>query len=116
MKERNSKKAMLTPTGKKLLSSTTVVVASMSRMLFAAADDLGITDYLDSIRTILMAIGAGLLVLSLGTWAVKAIVKKNVAPEDWKAIGVMAMGGVVLIIAPSLVDAIFGSSLGETGA
>ena len=63
-----------------------------------------------------MAIGAGLLVLSLGTWAVKAIIKKNIAPEDWKAIGVMAMGGVVLIIAPTLVETIFGSSLGDAGA
>lgn len=106
---------ILSSSGKKYLMTIATFTASMSRVLFAAADDLGITDYLDSVRSILMAIGAGLLVLSLGTWAVKAIIKKNVDTQEWKAIGVMAMGGVVLIIAPSLVDAIFGSSLGETG-
>lgn len=115
MKKKDGK-VILSPSQKRFLTMTTTVAVSMSRMLFASADDLGITAYLDSIRTILMAIGAGLLVLSLGTWAVKAIIKKNIAPEDWKAIGVMAMGGVVLIIAPSLVEAIFGSSLGDTGA
>ena len=116
MKKENRAVNSLSPTSKRFLAMTAAVAISMSRMVFAAADDLGITGYLNSIRSILMAIGAGLLVLSLGTWAVKAIIKKNVTPEDWKAIGVMAMGGVVLIIAPSLVDAIFGSSLGETGA
>ena len=105
----------LSPKSKKFLAMTTTATASMTRMLFAS-DNLGITSYLDSIRSILMAIGAGLLVLSLGTWAVKAIIKKNVTPEDWKAIGVMAMGGVVLIIAPTLVETIFGSKLGSTGA
>ena len=106
----------LSPRSRKFLAMTAMAATSMSRMVFAAADDLGITGYLDSIRAILMAIGAGLLVLSLGTWAVKAIIKKNIAPEDWKAIGVMAMGGVVLIIAPTLVETIFGSSLGDAGA
>ena len=101
--------------GKKFLALTAAAAASTGRMLFAA-NDLGITSYLNTIRSLLMAIGAGLLVLSLGTWAVKAIIKKNVSPEDWKAIGVMAMGGVALIIAPSLVDAVFGTSLGDTGA
>ncbi len=106
---------ILTSSCRKYLMTIAVFASSMSRLLFAAADDLGIIDYLDSVRSILLAIGAGLLVLSLGTWAVKAILKKNVDTQEWKAIGVMAMGGVVLIIAPSLVDAIFGSSLGETG-
>lgn len=114
---KNPKKAVntLSPRSRKFLAVTTMAATSMTRMLFAS-DNLGITSYLDSIRSILMAIGAGLLVLSLGTWAVKAIIKKNVTPEDWKAIGVMAMGGVVLIIAPTLVETIFGSKLGSTGA
>ena len=114
--KKNEGKATFSPTQRKFIALAAACGSSMSRMLFAAADDLGITGYLSTIRSILMAIGAGLLVLSLGTWAVKAIIKKNVDQQDWKAIGVMAMGGVVLIIAPSLVTAIFGSSLGETGA
>ena len=116
MKKENRAVNSLAPASRRFLAMTATVAASMSRMLFAAGDDLGITAYLDTIRSILMAIGAGLLVLSLGTWAVKAIIKKNIAPEDWKAIGVMAMGGVVLIIAPTLVETIFGSSLGDAGA
>ena len=84
MKKENRAVNSLSPTSRKFLAMTAMVATSMSRMVFAAADDLGITGYLDSIRAILMAIGAGLLVLSLGTWAVKAIIKKNVAPEDWK--------------------------------
>ena len=114
--EKKVKTVILSPSKRRFLAAMATVAASMSRTLFAAADDLGITAYLDTVRSILMAIGAGLLVLSLGTWAVKAIIKKNIAPEDWKAIGVMAMGGVVLIIAPSLVEAVFGSSLGDAGA
>lgn len=118
MKEKRTENGafLLTPGKRKFIAMTASAVGSASRALFASGDDLGITGYLDSVRTILMAIGAGLLVLSLGTWAVKAIIKKNVDSQDWKAIGVMAMGGVVLIIAPSLVDAIFGTSLGDTGA
>ncbi len=114
--KKKDRAVILSPSQRRFLATAATVTASMSKMLFAAADDLGITAYLDTIRSILMAIGAGLLVLSLGTWAVKAIIKKNIAPEDWKAIGVMAMGGVVLIIAPTLVETIFGSSLGDAGA
>ena len=86
MKKENRAVNSLAPASRRFLAMTATVAASMSRMLFAAGDDLGITAYLDTIRSILMAIGAGLLVLSLGTWAVKAIIKKNIAPEDWKAI------------------------------
>ena len=116
MKKENRAVNSLSPTSKRFLAMTASVATSMSKMVFAAADDLGITGYLNAMRSVVIAIGAGVLVLSLGRLAVKAIIKKNVTPEDWKAIGVMAMGGVVLIIAPSLVDAIFGSSLGDTGA
>ena len=114
--KKKDRAVILSPSQRRLLAAAATVTASMSKMLFAAGDDRGITAYLDTIRSILMAIGAGLLVLSLGTWAVKAIIKKNIAPEDWRAIGVMAMGGVVLIIAPTLVETIFGSSLGDAGA
>ena len=86
MKKENRAVNSLSPTSRRFLAMTATVTASMSKMLFAAGDDLGITAYLDTIRSILMAIG------------------------------VMAMGGVVLIIAPTLVETIFGSSLGDTGA
>lgn len=83
-----------------------------SVMLFAA-DDFGFNEYLGQIKSFLIAIGGALLLISVSIWAIKAIIVKNVSPNDWKAIAFVGIGGVLLIVAPTVVTSLF-SGLGGT--
>ena len=51
MKKENRAVNSLSPTSRRFLTMTAAVATSMSKMLFAAGDDLGITAYLDTIRS-----------------------------------------------------------------
>lgn len=75
--------------------------------VFAASEDFGFNEYFAKIRTFLVAIGGVLLVVSICLWAIKAIVKRDIEPKDWKAIGIMFIGGILLILAPTIIGSIF---------
>lgn len=90
--------------GMKRVVSFVLICLMAVNMVFAAGDDLGIGEYLGKIRSFFLAIGGGLLVISLGIWAIKTFITRDISPKDWKAIGVMAVGGVVLILAPTIIS------------
>lgn len=94
---------------KRIVTSIFVSLLSMTA-LFADAS-LGFNNYFKQIIGFLQAIGGVLLIASVGIWALKAIVQRNIKPEDWKAIAFTAVGGIVLIIAPTIVGSVF-SDLG----
>lgn len=88
-----------------------LIMIALATSLFAAGDDFGFNEYIGKVKTFLTAIGGGLLLVSLGTWAIKAIITKNISPEDKKAIIVMAVGGILLIVGSTIVSTVF-SGLG----
>ena len=90
------------------LCITVMMMLLITAPLFAA-DDYGFNEYMGKVKTFLMAIGGALLLVSLSIWAIKAVWTKNITPEDKKAITVMAMGGIILVIGPTIVSSVFGS-------
>ena len=101
----------MTTNRKKLIASNAMMLISLSSLF--AADDFGFYEYLGKIKSFLMAIGGGLLVISLALWAIKGLIKRNLQPEDWKSIGIMGLCGVLLIIGPQIITSVF-SGLGGT--
>lgn len=101
----------MTANRKKLIVSSAMMLISLSSLF--AADDFGFNEYLGKIKSFLMAIGGGLLVISLALWAIKGLIKRNLQPEDWKSIGIMGLCGVLLIIGPQIITSVF-SGLGGT--
>lgn len=94
------------------------IVMSAALMLLSsaqlfAADDFGFNEYFGKVKAFLMAIGGALLIVSLGTWAIKAITSKDIRPEDKKGLIIMGVGGILLIVGPTIVSTVF-SSLGGT--
>lgn len=100
---------MIKKNGKRFTAFVFIAMMAMTA-LFASAggDDFGFNEYLQKIPTFFTAIGGICLVISLGTWAIKAIVTKNITPEDKKAIIVMAVGGILLLVAGNVVSGLFG--------
>ncbi len=96
---------------KRIVSITSMLVL-VSTALFAA-DDYGFNEYMGKVKSFLMAIGGALLLVSLCMWAIKAVWTKNITPEDKKSITIMAIGGIILIIGPTIVSSVF-STLGGT--
>lgn len=98
---------MIRKEGKRLTVFLFVMMTAMAA-LFAAGDDFGFNEYLQKIPPFFNAIGGICLVISIGTWAIKAIVSKNITPEDKKAMIVMAVGGILLLVAGNVVSGLFG--------
>lgn len=103
---------MKTKRNSRMVALTSAMIVLSSTPLFAA-DDFGFNEYFGKVKSFLIAIGGALLVISLGWWAIKAIVSKNITPEDKKGIIIMALGGILLIVGPTIVSTVF-SSLGGT--
>lgn len=96
---------------KRMLTIALLLVVC-SAMLFAA-DDFGFNEYLGKVKSFFTAIGGALLLISVSIWAIKAIIVKNIGPNDWKAIAMVGVGGVLLIVAPTVISTVF-SGLGGT--
>ncbi len=96
----------------KRIVSVSLILILASTALFAA-DDFGFNEYLGKIKNFLMAIGGGLLIISLFFWALKAIVIKNITTADKTALMIMGIGGITLIIGPTVISNIF-NALGGT--
>lgn len=101
----------ITEKRKKAIITIFMLIVALSSLF--AADDFGFNEYLGKVKTFLMAIGGGLLIISLALWAIKGLIARNITPQDWKSIGIMGLCGVLLIIGPQIISSVF-SSLGGT--
>ena len=101
----------MTKPEKKPAAMAVMMLLSLSSLY--AADDYGFNEYLGKVKSFFIAIGGGLLVISLALWAIKGLIKRNLQPEDWKSIGIMGLCGVLLIIGPQIITSVF-SGLGGT--
>ncbi len=98
---------------KKYLVFLLFIAMAVSPLLAASnSDDYGINSALGVLKGIIYAIGGACIVVSLSLWALKGIIKKSIEPRDWTAIIVILGCGVLLLVAPTLAQAIVGDGLG----
>ena len=93
---------------KRVISLALLMALAMTSVFASSGNDFGFNAYMTSIKTWMTAIAGGLLVLSLIIWGVKAAITRNIQPNDWKALAVIIVGGVVIILAAQIIGGIFG--------
>lgn len=105
---KSEKSLILSRKGKTLIMITLLLVCSAG-LVFAAGDDFGINEFLGQVKTFIMAIGGGLIILSISIWAIKGITTKTVTPDGWKQLVTIFGCGVLLLVGPAIVSSVFGS-------
>ena len=98
---------------KRFLSFAIILLITVTP-IFAADDDFGFNAYTSKVVSWFYAIAAGLIVLSLIIWGMSCVIKHGITPKDWVALAAILGGGIVIILAVTVVSGIFsGGPLGE---